>query len=76
MNPAKCDDLDYIHFLIVLVDAFTCTEAARRRPDGERNPGSSPFEVANLKIPWPYIRARIKNRHAGRLNFYSTYMGF
>ena len=35
MNPAKCDDLDYINFLIASVDVFTCTEAARCQPVGE-----------------------------------------
>jgi len=43
LNPAKCDDLDYIHFLIASVDVFTCTEAARCRPDGEKNPSHDAF---------------------------------
>jgi hypothetical protein len=29
MNPPKCDELDYIHFLIDTQKVFTCTEAAR-----------------------------------------------
>ncbi len=33
MNPPKCDDLDYIHFLIASQRVFTCTEAARCQPD-------------------------------------------
>ena len=33
MNPPRCDDLDYIHFLIAAQKVFTCTEAAR---EGER----------------------------------------
>lgn len=32
MNPPKCDDLDYIHFLIAAQQVFTCTEAARSQP--------------------------------------------
>ena len=43
MNPAKCDDLDYIHFLIASVDVFTCTEAARCQPVGENNPSHDAF---------------------------------
>ncbi len=43
MNPAKCDDLDYIHFLIASVDVFTCTEAARCQPAGEDNPSHDAF---------------------------------
>ena len=33
MNPPKCDDLDYIHFLIAAQKVFTCTEAARSQPN-------------------------------------------
>lgn len=33
MNPPKCDDLDYIHFLIAAQKVFTCTEAARCQPN-------------------------------------------
>ena len=33
MNPPKCDDFDYIHFLIAAQKAYTCTEAARSQPD-------------------------------------------
>ncbi|GFP32340.1 putative transposase, partial [Candidatus Hakubella thermalkaliphila] len=35
MNPPKCDDLDYIHFLIASQKVFTCTEAARCQPEGK-----------------------------------------
>ena len=32
MNPAKCADHDYLHFLIAAQCAFSCTEAARCGP--------------------------------------------
>ncbi|WP_456427210.1 IS701 family transposase [Rhodocaloribacter sp.] len=32
MNLPKCDELDYIHFLIAAQKVFTCTEAARCQP--------------------------------------------
>ncbi len=32
MNEAKCDELDYIHFLVAAQNVFTCTEAARSQP--------------------------------------------
>ena len=35
MNPPKCDDLDYIQFLIAAQKAFTCTGAARCQPEGK-----------------------------------------
>jgi hypothetical protein len=35
MNPPKCNELDYIHFLIATQKVFTCTEAARCQPEGK-----------------------------------------
>ena len=29
MNPARCTDIDYIHFLIAATEAYSCSEAAR-----------------------------------------------
>jgi hypothetical protein len=43
MNPPKCDDLDYIHFLIAAQKVFTCTEAARCQPEGEKAPAHDAF---------------------------------
>lgn len=43
MNPPKCDDLDYIQFLIAAQKVFTCTEAARCQPEGERSPAHDAF---------------------------------
>jgi putative transposase len=43
MNPPKCDELEYIHFLIASPKYFTCTEAARCQPDGENTPAHDAF---------------------------------
>ena len=43
MNPPKCDDLDYIHFLIAAQRVFTCTEAARCQPEGDQAPAHDAF---------------------------------
>jgi hypothetical protein len=43
MNPPKCDDLDYIHFLIAAQKVFTCTEAARCQPEGQHSPAHDAF---------------------------------
>lgn len=43
MNPPRCDDLDYIQFLIAAQKVFTCTEAARCQPKGERPPAHDAF---------------------------------
>ena len=43
MNPAKCADHDYIHFLIAAQCAFSCTEAARCHPEGGPTPSHDAF---------------------------------
>ena len=43
MNPPKCDDLDYIHFLIAAQKVFTRTEAARCAPEGAHPPAHDAF---------------------------------
>ena len=43
MNPPKCNDLDYIHFLIAAQRVFTCTEAARCQPEGDQAPAHDAF---------------------------------
>ncbi len=43
MNPPRCDDLDYIHFLIAAQKVFTCTEAARCQPEGHHSPAHDAF---------------------------------
>jgi len=43
MNPPKCDDLDYIHFLIASQKVFTCTEAPRCQPKGKNAPAHDAF---------------------------------
>ena len=43
MNPPKCDDLDYIQFLIAAQKFFTCTEAARCQPEGAEKPAHDAF---------------------------------
>ncbi len=54
MNPAKCDKLDYIHFMIAAQRVFTCTEAAHCQPQNaqvsshEPSPACSPD---SLQIP-------------------------
>ena len=43
MNPAKCDEHDYIHFIIAAQRAFSCTEAARCQPDEADAPSHDAF---------------------------------
>jgi len=51
LNPPKCRDLDYIHFLIAAANVFTCTEAARCHPDGSDSPSHDAF--TRLLQRWP-----------------------
>jgi hypothetical protein len=55
MNPPRCYDLDYIHFLIAVQKVFTCTEAAR---EGERAPAHDAFTRLLQRQP-PDIRRRL-----------------
>jgi hypothetical protein len=43
MNPAQCDALDYIHFLVAAQKSFSCTEAARCQPREEGAPAHDAF---------------------------------
>ncbi len=43
MNPAKCDEHDYIHFIIAAQRTFSCTEAARCQPSYDAAPSHDAF---------------------------------
>jgi len=43
MNPPRFDAVDYIHFLIAAQRVFTCPEAARYQPMGEKAPTHDAF---------------------------------
>ena len=68
MNPLKCDDLDYIHFLTAAQKFFTCTEAARCAPEGKKAPAHDAFtrllsrKPSDTEALWP----EAKRRRCGR----------
>jgi hypothetical protein len=43
MNPPRCDEQDYIDFLVATPKVATCTEAARVQPDGPKAPAHDAF---------------------------------
>lgn len=43
VNPPKCEDLDYIQFLVAAQETFTCTEAARCQPNRADAPAHDAF---------------------------------
>lgn len=69
MNPAKCEDLDYIHFLIASADVFTCTEAARCQPEGENKPSHDAFTRLLQRQPpdtealWNEVKCIVQSRN-------------
>jgi len=71
MNSPKCDDLDYIHFLIAAQKAFTCTEAARCQPEGKA-PAHDAFtrllrrRQPDTEVLWREAKELV-NREAGLL---------
>ncbi len=56
MNAAKCDELDYIHFLIAAQRVFSCTEAARCQPDSASAPAHDAFTRLLTRQP-PHTEA-------------------
>ena len=43
MNPAKCDAVDYIQFLVAAQKRFACSEAARWQPESPQAPAHDAF---------------------------------
>ncbi|MEM3627532.1 MAG: IS701 family transposase, partial [Candidatus Bathyarchaeia archaeon] len=43
MNRPKCDELDYINFLIAAQRTFTAVEAAKTHPAGEAAPAHDAY---------------------------------
>jgi len=66
VNPPKCDDLDYVHFLIAAQRVFTCTEAARCQPESARSPAHDAFtRLLSRKPPdtgalWEEVRGLVR----------------
>jgi len=68
MNPPKCNDLDYIHFLIAAQRVFTCSEAARCQPEGDQAPAHDAFTRLLQRQPpdtaalWQEAKAHVNLR--------------
>lgn len=68
MNPAKVNDLDYVHFLIASVDVFTCTEAAKCNPNSENIPSHDAFTRLLRRQPpdtealWNEVRGIVQSQ--------------
>ena len=68
MNPPKCDELDYIQFLIAAQRVFTATEAARTHPAGEDGPAHDAYTRLLHRIQsdgnalWQEVRSLVKRK--------------
>ena len=56
MNPARCDDLDYIHFIVAAQRSWTCCAAARCQPASAQAPAHDAF-TRLLRRPPPDTEA-------------------
>ena len=72
MNPARCGEHDYTHFMIAAQRAFSYTEAARCQPDDANAPGHDAFTRLLTRRPpdtgalWRETRGLV-NRNGGIL---------
>lgn len=68
MNPPKCTDLDYIHFLIAAQTVFSCTEAANSQPELPGAPAHDAFTRLLQRQPpdtaalWREVAPRVRPR--------------
>ena len=66
MTRSKCDDLDYIHFLIAAQRTFTCTEAAKCQPERLDAPAHDAFtrllqrESLDTEALWQEVKPLVK----------------
>ena len=51
MNPPKCDDLDYINFLIAAQNVFSNVEASRTHPAEEQAPAHDAYTRLLMRLP-------------------------
>jgi len=51
MNPPKCDELDYINFLIAAQRVFSTVEAAQTTPDDKRAPAHDAYTRLLQRLP-------------------------
>jgi hypothetical protein len=72
MNAARCDELDYIQFLVAAQGVFSCTEAARCQPAAPEAPAHDAFTRLLRRQPpdtealWREVRP-LAERKAGVL---------
>ena len=72
MNPPKCNELDYINFLIAAQRVFSTVEAAQTTPDNKRAPAHDAYTRLLQRLPpdsqalWAEVQP-LANRKQGKL---------
>ena len=51
MNPSKCSEYDYIHFVIATPHVYSCTEAARVQPPDDNPPSDDSLNRLLYRLP-------------------------
>ena len=51
MNPSKCDEYDYINFLVAAQTVFSAVEASRTHPDGEQGAAHDAYTRLLQRLP-------------------------
>ena len=51
MNPPKCDEYDYINFLVAAQTVFSAVEASRTHPDGEQGAAHDAYTRLLQRLP-------------------------
>lgn len=51
MNPPKCDELDYINFLVAAQQAFSSVEASKTHPEGDSSPAHDAYTRLLKRLP-------------------------
>ena len=68
MNPPKCNELDYINFLIAAQRVFSTVEAAQTTPDDKREPAHDAYTRLLQRLPpdsqalWREVQPLVKRK--------------
>ena len=71
MNPPKCDELDYINFLIAAQKVFSSVEASKTHPAEEKAPAHDAYTRLLQRLPpdstalWQEVEPWVDNTNLG-----------
>jgi len=68
MNPSKCDELDYINFLVAAQKVFSSIEASKTHPAGDEAPAHDAYTRLLHRLPpdstalWQEVKPLVKRK--------------